>query len=218
MINQSIKNLNQVFTDVILDKCKDKKVLLTLSGGMDTRAILSILLHNKIPFDAITCGLSNDVDIKIAKRIAKDFKLHHIIVPFSCSSEKTHIEFKKVFKKYDVVLDGTLMSGLFDKYEHFDISEANIEIHFNHYANYMRNVWEKEHPNVFTPAIEQYVLDVLKHIPIYYRLFSYPQVCMIKLNEPKLVKYPHTSYNLKKRIGLYCHRVIIWLMGVVGYE
>lgn len=216
-VPQSINNLNQVFTDVILDKCRNRKVLLTLSGGMDTRAILSILLLNKIPFDALThYAVSND--IKIAKTIATDFNLNLTILHTNGQAEETHRAFKKIFKEYDVVLYGTLMSGLFDKYEHFDISEAQLKKRTNYYVDFIHDNQERKYPNVFTPAIETKVLDSLKHIPIYYRLFSYPQMCIIKLNEPKLLRYPHTSYNLKKRVGVYCHRFMVWLMRIAGYE
>lgn len=216
-IPQSINYLNQVFSDEICNKCLGKKVLLTLSGGMDSRAILSILLNKKIPFVALTHKASIN-DMKIAGKISKDFNFPLIVIRTNGQSKETHCEFKKIFENYDVVLYGTLMSGLFDKFEHFDISESQLEKRIKYYIDFIHNNQEKKYPNVFTPAIEEKVLDALKDIPIYYRLFSYPQRCLIKLNKLNLLNYPHTSYNLKKRAVSYCHRFLVWLMNVAGYK
>ena len=214
MINQSIKNLNQVFADVILDKCKDKKVLLTLSGGMDTRAMLSVLLKNKIKFDALTFHNSH-TDIKIAQSIATGFNLHHIIIPIDVHDKELRSELIKIFAKYDVVLYGSLMSELFNKYERFDISEAHIERSIDQFIDSVHN---SNLPNIFVPAMEREVMDVLKCVPLYYRLFGHIQICIIKLNEPRLLTYPRTMYNLRLRTALYCYKIVVWLMGVAGYE
>ena len=52
-----IKNLSDELERDICSKCKGKRVLLTLTGGMDNRVILAILLRNNIKFDALVVYL-----------------------------------------------------------------------------------------------------------------------------------------------------------------
>lgn len=52
-----------------------RRVCYGLSGGMDTRALLSIALKHKMPFSAVHFGDKNNPDYIIAERIAKDFKI-----------------------------------------------------------------------------------------------------------------------------------------------
>jgi hypothetical protein len=57
-------------------KCVDKPLHLTLSGGMDSRLLLSFLLTGKpCTFDAYTFGQPTHPDVLIAKEIAKDFNI-----------------------------------------------------------------------------------------------------------------------------------------------
>ncbi len=50
---------------------------LSLSGGMDSRVILSFLLKNNLSFDTHTFGDPNHPDSLIAKKLAEQFKLKH---------------------------------------------------------------------------------------------------------------------------------------------
>ncbi|HEC89298.1 MAG TPA: hypothetical protein ENI44_01800, partial [Thermoplasmatales archaeon] len=110
--------LNKIFSDIIVERCENKKVLLTLSGGLDTRAMLSVLCKHKIYCDAITHSASGvPWDIKIAKKISNDVEYinHHIIVNAS-SLEDAWKKFDEIYPNYDIVLHGEWISGLFDKY------------------------------------------------------------------------------------------------------
>jgi len=56
---------------------KTHHISLSLSGGMDSRVILSFLLRDNISFDTHTFGNPNHPDSLIAKKIADRFKLKH---------------------------------------------------------------------------------------------------------------------------------------------
>jgi len=106
IVKRQIEKLNDCITKSILRKVKDKKkILLTLSGGHDTRVVLSILLKNNIHFHAATIRFSKG-DIKIAKRICKDLGLHHHIYD-DISIEKNWQMLNNSKKKYDIVLTGS---------------------------------------------------------------------------------------------------------------
>ena len=209
----SLIKLNKVFSNVIIEKCKDKKVLLTLSGGLDTRAMLSVLCKYGIHCDALTHNATNvPWDVKIAKKIAKDMECidKHILIDDS-SSENVAKKLDDICPNYDIVLRGEWISGFFDKYEHMELSENEIEERikdgFEHIDNLMRR-W----PNTYFPATEKSIQEVLKDIPIFYRFFHYPQKTIIMLNYPKLMKYPYTTFNLKKRIARIIHWKTIWVL------
>jgi len=62
---------------------KDKVLTLGLSGGFDSRILLSILFTTqpktkKIPVDTFTVGEKGDPDVETAKRITKDLQIPHI--------------------------------------------------------------------------------------------------------------------------------------------
>jgi len=63
---------------IYLNLSKEKHLSLSLSGGMDSRVILSYLLKNKeINFDTHTFGDPNHPDSEIARSIAKGFGIGH---------------------------------------------------------------------------------------------------------------------------------------------
>ena len=62
-------------------KNKNKKLFLALTGGRDSRMILALCLHLKIPFEVITLKINKN-DIKISKEICKKYNLKHTIIDF----------------------------------------------------------------------------------------------------------------------------------------
>ena len=72
---QIISNLYKYLKD------KNKRLFLTLTGGRDSRMVLAVCLHLKIPFRVITLKISED-DIAIAKEICKKYNLEHTIIDF----------------------------------------------------------------------------------------------------------------------------------------
>jgi len=62
-------------------KDKNKKLFLTLTGGRDSRMILAVCLHLKIPFEVITLKIDQP-DIEISKEICEEYNLKHTIIDF----------------------------------------------------------------------------------------------------------------------------------------
>ncbi|MDD4560342.1 MAG: hypothetical protein PHF32_06365 [Candidatus Cloacimonetes bacterium] len=60
-----------------------RKVCLGLSGGMDARTLLAIMLHSKLPFTAVHFGKDDGADYCIAKRITDDFGIPFRFIPES---------------------------------------------------------------------------------------------------------------------------------------
>jgi hypothetical protein len=73
---QMISNLYKYLKD------KNKKLFLALTGGRDSRMILAVCLHLKIPFEVITLKI-NQSDIKISKEICEEYNLKHTIIDFN---------------------------------------------------------------------------------------------------------------------------------------
>ena len=122
-IKHHIINLNSALTDVIVSNCKDKsKILLTMTGGMDTRLILSIMLKNNIRPDLFTWD-SDKNDMKIARRIAKDESL--LFIPlYKKTSDSDWLEsVNSIIDSYNVIFYGELMSEVFNKFVRFTESE-----------------------------------------------------------------------------------------------
>lgn len=62
-------------------KDKKKRLFLALTGGRDSRMILSVCLHLKIPFEVITLKINKN-DLDISKEICKKYNLKHTIIDF----------------------------------------------------------------------------------------------------------------------------------------
>ena len=78
-------------------KAKEKRLFLTLTGGKDSRMILAICLHLKIPFEVITLKINKN-DLDISKEICEKYNLKHTIIyfdKFKINTKKT-IEWKNI--------------------------------------------------------------------------------------------------------------------------
>ncbi len=74
----NIKNLSELFSKACLDRFSDdSKNIVTLSGGLDSRAVASCMFKNQIPFTAATIRYKNgssEVEEKIAVDLSKIYK------------------------------------------------------------------------------------------------------------------------------------------------
>lgn len=68
--------IKKLYTDL---KNKNKNLFLALTGGKDSRMILSVILNLKIPITIITFKIKK-YDIEIAIEICKKFNLKHILI------------------------------------------------------------------------------------------------------------------------------------------
>lgn len=64
-----------------------KSLCLGLTGGMDIRPLLAILLRSGIPFTTVHFGKKDDQDYQIAKALAKDFGLSFRFIPYEKSGQ-----------------------------------------------------------------------------------------------------------------------------------
>lgn len=191
-----VAKLNKALTDVILDKCRGKKkILLTLTGGMDTRVILSILLKHGIKFDTLTHTSERDNhEIPIVNKIVKTYGLSQLITH---TGDWTKPVYKEISKHYDLILFGFLMTEDMSVLEFYNKSEMGVAV--------MRDTFVEEiryrHPtNWFSPMDNVMVVSALMDIPMMFRGFSIIQRALVEENIPELIKFGYTNYNLKRAL------------------
>lgn len=208
-INKNIKNFAKVFEKIILDSVENKeKVCLTLSGGMDTRTILSVLVKNNIKFDAFTHNQHLKVpiyknEIEVATQLGKKYAENHIFLEQEDGRWDTK-EKHEALEGYDIVLFGLLMTEYLSKFEFFHLSE-------NGYKNmYAKCLTEKNKfpSHWFVPMLEEKVLEAYRDIPYKYLIFSNVQRSIIEMNMPELLQYKFTSYNYKRSAAAYLYRKV----------
>ena len=213
----SLEHLNNVFSRRLLEVCHGKKVLMTLTGGLDTRAMLSVLNKNKLPVDAVTYWRAEhpdggkDRDVEITRGIVKQCQciMNHLVM-----EEKWvgHCEnggsFKDLTREYDVVLMGLLMSETFDKFQNFHKGEACADYvlasKIEASRNALDNAWIPG--NVFLPGADVEIQRALREVPLMYRGFGSMQRKIILLNQPFLMRFPYTCFNLRFRL----FRIFYW--------
>ncbi len=74
----TLKNINQILQNEIkskLDKCKT--TYLTLTGGFDSRTLLSVLIQSQIPFETITWGGKGNLQNIVSQKISSSFGIKH---------------------------------------------------------------------------------------------------------------------------------------------
>lgn len=104
------------------------KVGITLSGGLDSRAILAAVDSPSKDFEAITFGLRNCEDVRIAKRAAKIKGVNHTVYELN---EKNWIfnKFKSVW-----IVDGQLDISHMHGTNSLSKFRGNMEYNLNGYA------------------------------------------------------------------------------------
>lgn len=80
-----------IFNQEIL-KLSGSQPVLSLSGGFDSRAILSSMLAQEIYPRVVTLGDNNCSDMQVARQIAKTFSLEHTVVNLSLDDFLMHAE------------------------------------------------------------------------------------------------------------------------------
>jgi mRNA-degrading endonuclease HigB of HigAB toxin-antitoxin module len=181
-VKPMIVKLNDAITNNLLDKIKDKKIIVDISGGHDTRVNVSILLNKKIDFTGRTFMLSKG-DIPIAKKIAKEFKIPHIITKERFKMEK--------MEDFNLQINGggysEIMCALHKQYMSYNMIKK-------HYFNKKNNLKR------YSPVLEKNVYEIIKNIPIIYLSGGIIQKELIALNKPELLKFPFTFYDLRHQM------------------
>jgi hypothetical protein len=166
------------FADNIMDEVMFKKIGQHLSSGMDTRAILAVLLHNHIM--PVCYTHERDNDIEVASKICKRFGLKHVIIKV----KDNHTCFYPSFDQYetDIVFSGLMMS------EYINFYNAPFE------AGDVRTTFYKHIPAIYNlngkirlPIIDTELLNVLNNIPPFFRRHKKIQKLIIERFYPKLL-------------------------------
>jgi hypothetical protein len=84
LISKSKKDMmsRDEFRDIFNEHIKtafklEKNIVIPLSGGLDTRAILSSSIYQNLSFECYTNGINNAPDVKIAKKICNHLNIKH---------------------------------------------------------------------------------------------------------------------------------------------
>ncbi len=197
--NNKINNFIDVFERNIIRRTKDMdRIACHLTGGHDSRAILSILLKNKLKVECIT-GISPEMKIHpnarydplIAHNISKKYDLeHHFIRRGGFLGQRTHWYCSS--QKFDVVFSGAMMGNYLNK-----MNLYNLKLTYQRGILYkhINLVYElmKISPNLCYPIIEKEILDCCRNIPLKYKHNSIIQDEIIKRSFPELLDMPFTK-------------------------
>jgi len=208
-MEESIKMLGNELEKVIMQKIKGKeKICLTLTGGMDTRTLLAILIQNNVKFDAFTHNQPNVKkfrnDVAVAKELASKYAEKHVFVKSTHGSWEEQ-DIRDALKDYDVVIFGLMMTELLSKYEFYHKSENS----YNEFIKDGIKVIETYPSHWYSPMLEPSVQNLIKDIPFKYLIFSKVQRELINRWKCSLLQYPHTNYNYKRQFGSYLYHKII---------
>lgn len=176
------------------------KVCCHLSGGHDTRAILSVLLGLKIHTDIITGhsmdGRTTDEDLKIASKIAHKFNLYHFII--ECEKDVNRsITVHDACKKYDVVFSGVLISEYFNIWNLHNINRGyQRSVLYNHIPNIFHLL--KKCNNLYVPMLDLGVIHSWGVLSLKYKHDCIIQESIIKHYYPSLMDFPFTKSYVTK--------------------
>jgi len=205
-----VVDLNKALADSIRDRCENKKLLLTLTGGMDTRTILSILLNLGYSFDSFTYRSSKpevsyfvDKDVKIAEKLSRIYGFNPVF--HFGDSNWGDDGLKYLRRDCDVVLGGGAMSEFFNMFEYN--KSSMYEIKKDKLDKRIRSINEND---IFAPVLDPRVLDVVKHIPICYRMFGIIQREIIRLNEPDLLNVSYAEKSVMREMESRLYRFLIY--------
>ncbi|WP_139172204.1 hypothetical protein [Geoalkalibacter ferrihydriticus] len=116
LIEEGSGILDSIFAD-IAKKIENKKVVIPISGGMDSRGILAGLLRHlpKEKIQTVTLGIPGALDYEIGQLVAKKAGVHNKAIDLNeirfC--EKELIEYAKCFNRPIALLEGYLFSQVF---------------------------------------------------------------------------------------------------------
>lgn len=152
-----------------------------LSAGLDTRAILSVLLYNNIKPVCYTYKRDNDVEV--ASKICRKYKLKHVILDVKSNHECFYSSFRE-YGKSDIVFSGLMMSEYINFYNApFEAGDVKTTFYLHIPAIYNLN------DKVRLPIIDAEILAILnREVPMFYRRYKRIQKLIINNFIPDLSK------------------------------
>ena len=207
-MKKEIENFVETFNSSILREIEKRdNVVCMLSGGLDTRCILSTLIKHECKFtcltykrtDAITSkeGKSN-IDVDIAKKISDEFDLDLVVKDYS--DKEDHYDYAINSSKDLFFLSGFSMSEVlgmkdFGKHRIKGVLFEEVPLYIYKYQ------YDK---NQFLPIFSKDVLESLYHIDEKYFRFKFLQYSIIKHNVPELLDIRYTCHR-EKLFPLLCN-------------
>jgi len=209
-MKKEIKNFVETFNSTVIKESeKHDNVMCFLSGGLDTRCILSSLINSDIDFTCFTYKRKDEitsqsgkenVDVQISKKICLKFNLNQIIENYYDRGFNNHYEYP--IEKYPdyFFLSGQSMSevlGLkdFGKYRFHDVLFRQAPLFFYNY---------RKVSNHFIPIFEKEVLESLLNVNKKYFRFKFLQYSIIKHNVPELLDIRYTCHR-ERLFPLLCN-------------
>ena len=189
-----MKEFIEVFGKAIEKRAKGK-VCCHLTGGHDTRAILSVLLYLDKEFDVVTLyspdGRTSKEDLEIAKKIATRFGLNHIIVKCRKGEEGSRL-MREAMKEYDAVFSGALMSEYLNMWNLHNINRGYQKASL---CRYIPSIYSdlKENNNLCVPMLEPEVIESWKKVPPKFKHNCIIQKAIIRHYYPSLLEFPFTK-------------------------
>lgn len=114
--SDEVESVLQSFIDLpFLD---DKNVHMSLSGGMDSRVLLSYLLASGKPFETHTFGDENHPDTRIASVMAKDLHFSHTVIDTPITSDDSLLITQ--LSKYSLNKKVTTNATSFQAFRYYD--------------------------------------------------------------------------------------------------
>ena len=97
---KSLTNLTLKIFNKMIGQIKDRQIIVPLSGGNDSRLVVSVLSHLNVKnVKCYTYGTPGNHEVKVAQLISKKLGYDWIFIPLTYNSEKKFYQ-SEDFKKY----------------------------------------------------------------------------------------------------------------------
>ena len=191
-----LKDLVLQFGKVIKDNSNHKKIVLHLSGGLDTRSIFSVLLNLNKDFCCVVSDFNTTYtsDINIAKRLSKDYCKKLIFHKFKKQDIFINgfFELCNYTKDFDIVFSGLMMTEYLNRFQ------PKARYCFKKYQDdtllYLHTpIYSIVPSNVFLPILDYELLRQLRYLYKGFQKNSIIQKAIINYYYPELLDYSYRS-------------------------
>jgi hypothetical protein len=186
------------FEMAILKQIHQQRVAIHLSGGLDTRTILAVLLKHNIDCDSLTFCNQDDFDLA-SKLVGYCGNIRHATIFPSRAAMEEH--YRDYHGKYNVILSGSGMTELWE-YHQYVSKRTKHEGCMYKIPRDMQRIFQS-HTNVYYPAFDPDVIEALRQLPNWWRRNKRLQLYIIREFCPGLVEdVPHDMPKLPLFLGI----------------